>query len=129
MALSRVVVADDLAPLLGTIAEQLEGSFDVVGLVTNGRDALEATLRLNPDLVLLDISMPGMNGIEVAEELKARLHQSKIVFLTALEDPDILTVCLASGALGYVVKSLMDSDLIPAMHDALAGRVFVSHLS
>jgi DNA-binding NarL/FixJ family response regulator len=61
--------------------------------------------------------------------LKARLHQSKIVFLTALEDPDILTVCLASGALGYVVKSLMDSDLIPAMHDALAGRVFVSHLS
>jgi DNA-binding NarL/FixJ family response regulator len=129
MALSRVVVADDLAPFLGTIAEQLEGSFDVVGLVTNGRDALEATLRLNPELVLLDISMPEMNGIEVAEELKARLHQSKIVFLTALEDPDILKVCLASGALGYVVKSLMDSDLIPAMHDALAGRVFVSHLS
>jgi CheY-like chemotaxis protein len=129
MVLSRVVVADDLAPLLGTIAEQLEGSFDVVALATNGRDALEATLRLNPDLVLLDISMPGMNGIEVAEELKARLHQSKIVFLTALEDPDILKVCLASGALGYVVKSLLDSDLIPAMHDALAGRVFVSHLS
>jgi DNA-binding NarL/FixJ family response regulator len=129
MALSRVVVADDLAPFLGAIAEQLEGSFDVVGLATNGRDALEATLLLNPDLVLLDISMPGMNGIEVAEELKARLHQSKIVFLTALEDPDILAVCLASGARGYVVKSLMDSDLIPAMHDALAGRVFVSHLS
>ncbi len=73
--------------------------------------------------------MPEMNGIEVARELTKQHSKAKIVFLTVHEDSDILATCLAAGGLGYVVKLLMDSDLIPAMNEALAGRIFVSRLS
>jgi len=70
--------------------------------------------------------MTGMNGIEVAKELKRRAIKAKIVFLTVHEEPSMLAACFAAGALGYVVKISMESDLIPAMKEALAGRVFVS---
>jgi DNA-binding NarL/FixJ family response regulator len=128
MTLKRVLVADDLAPVLRTIAELLQGSFDVVGMVSDGNAAVDGILELEPDLVVLDISMPGMSGLEVATELKNRSSSTKIVFLTVHEDSGIIAACLAAGGLGYVVKELMDSDLIPAMNEALAGRVFVSRL-
>jgi DNA-binding NarL/FixJ family response regulator len=102
---------------------------EVVGMVTNGRTALDSTLALKPDLVILDISMPGMSGIEVAKELRRCESSAKIIFLTVHQDPDILATCLAAGGLGYVVKLLMDTDLIPAMHEALSDRVFVSRFS
>jgi DNA-binding NarL/FixJ family response regulator len=111
---------------LDTVAALLRDSFDVVGMVSDGRAALEATLELEPDLVVLDISMPAMSGIEVAQELKKRGNKVKIVFLTVHEDSDILRTCRAAGGLGYVVKLLMDTDLIPAMNAALAGRTFTS---
>jgi DNA-binding NarL/FixJ family response regulator len=126
---TRVVVADDLASVLTTVAALLRESFDVVGLVSDGRAALEATLRLEPDLVVLDISMPAMSGIEVAQELKKRGNKTKIVFLTVHEDADILKTCRAAGGLGYVIKVLMDADLILAMNEALAGHIFTSHFS
>jgi len=125
----RVLLADDLTPVLSAVAKILEKSFDVVGMVTNGRAALDSTLALNPDLVILDISMPGMSGIEVAKELRRCKSCAKIVFLTVHEDPDILATCLAAGGLGYVVKVRMDKDLIPAMKEALGDRVFVSRFS
>ena len=128
MTLKRVLVADDLAPVLRMIAELLQGSFDVVGMVSDGNAALDGILELEPDLVVLDISMPGMSGLEVATELKNRSSSTKIVFLTVHEDSGIIAACLTAGALGYVVKELMNSDLIPAMNEALAGRVFVSRL-
>jgi len=128
MTLKRVLVADDLAPVLRAIAELLQGSFDVVGTVSDGNAALDGILELEPDLVVLDISMPGMSGLEVATELKNRSSSTKIVFLTVHEDSGIIAACLTAGALGYVVKELMNSDLIPAMNEALAGRVFVSRL-
>ena len=98
-------------------------------MVSDGQSALNATLKLQPDLVVLDISMPGMSGIEVARELRRRDNNAKIVFLTVHEDSDILATCLASGGLGYVVKVLMETDLIPAMNDALEDRPFVSRFS
>jgi two-component system response regulator NreC len=125
----RVLLADDLVEVLDAVAALLRDSFDIVGTVSNGLAALEAILKLKPDLVVLDISMPDMNGIEVARELKCRGNKTKIVFFTVDEDPDIIATCLSVGALGYVSKALMDSDLIPAMNAALAGRVFVSRLS
>jgi DNA-binding NarL/FixJ family response regulator len=70
-----------------------------------------------------------MSGIEVARELKKQGNKSKIVFLTVHEDTDILTTCLAAGGLGYVVKVLMETDLIPAINEALAGREFISRFS
>ena len=122
----RVLVADDLAPVLSTVAALLRESFDVVDTVADGRAALEATLKLEPDLVVLDISMPLMSGIEVAEELTRLGNKAKIVFLTVHEDQDILNTCRAAGGLGYVIKVLMDADLVPAMNEALAGHTFTS---
>ena len=129
MTRTRVLVADDLSSVSSAVAALLPESFDLVGTVSDGRTALETTLNLKPDMIILDISMPEMNGIEVARELRKRHSKAKIVFLTVHEDSDILATCLAAGGLGYVVKLLMDSDLIPAMNEALAGRVFVSRLS
>jgi DNA-binding NarL/FixJ family response regulator len=126
MTLKRVLVADDLTSVLGAVTELLRGSFEVVGTVSDGRAALEAVLALDPDLAVLDISMPGMSGIDVARELNRRGSAARIVFLTVHEDTDILETCLSAGGLGYVVKVFMDTDLIPAMHEALAGRVFIS---
>src|SRR5208283_1237251 len=123
----RVVLADDLTPVLSTVAKLLNGSFEIVGMVSDGVSALEATLTLDPDVAVLDISMPGMSGIEVARKLKKRGSNAKIVFLTVHEDSDILATCRAAGGLGYVVKVLMETDLIPAINEALAGREFVSH--
>jgi two-component system response regulator NreC len=126
---TRVVVADDLSPVLMMVATLLRDSFDVVGMVSDGRAALEETLRLEPDLVVLDISMPAMSGIEVAQELRKQGNHAKIVFLTVHEDFDILKTCRAAGGLGYVIKVLMDTDLIPAINWALAGESFTSRFS
>lgn len=122
----RVVLADDLSPVLCAVTKLLQESFEIVGKASDGTSALQAILTLDPDLAVLDISMPGMSGIEVARELKNRGIKAKIVFLTVHEDADILATCLAAGGLGYVVKVLMETDLIPAMNEALAGREFVS---
>ena len=126
MTRKRVLVADDLAPVLATVGTLLRPSFDVVDMVSDGRAALEATLKLEPDLVVLDISMPLMSGIEVAEELTRQGNKAKIVFLTVHEDRDILNTCRAAGGLGYVIKVLMDTDLVSAMNEALAGHMFTS---
>ena len=129
MTRTRVVLADDLAPVLATVAALLRDSFDVVAMASDGRAALEATLKLEPDLVVLDISMPAMSGIEVAQELKRRGSKARIVFLTVHEDADILRTCQAAGGLGYVIKVLMDTDLVLAINQALAGRIFTSRFS
>jgi DNA-binding NarL/FixJ family response regulator len=126
MARKRVLVVDDLTPVVTTL---LRESFDVVDMVSDGRAALESALKLSPDLIVLAVAMPGMSGIEVAQELKRRGNNAKIVFLTVHEDSDILARALAAGGLGYVAKVLMDADLIPAINEAFAGRVFVSRLS
>jgi len=84
------------------------------------------TIKLEPHLVVLDVTMPKMSGIEVARELKRKGSTSKVVFLTVHEDVDILKVCQAAGGLGYVVKLLMDMDPVPALNEALAGRLFTS---
>jgi DNA-binding NarL/FixJ family response regulator len=125
----RVLIADDLETVLEAVVALLRDSFNVVGMASDGQTALTTILKLEPDLVVLDISMPGMTGIDVARELKSRGNSARIVFLTVHEDSDIIATCLSAGALGYVLKALMDSDLIPAMNEALAGRVFVSRLS
>jgi len=126
MARKRVLVVDDLTPVVTTL---LRESFDVVDMVSDGRAALESTLKLSPDLIVLAVAMPGMSGIEVAQELKRRGNNAKIVFLTVHEDSDILARALAAGGLGYVAKVRMDIDLIPAINEAFAGRIFVSRLS
>jgi two-component system invasion response regulator UvrY len=129
MRLNRVILADDVAQVLSAVATLLKENFEIVAMVTDGQAAFDATLALAPDIVVMDISMPGLSGIDVARELKKRGNKAKIVFLTAHEDADILATCLAAGGLGYVAKVLMETDLVAAMHDALADRPFVSRFS
>jgi two-component system response regulator DegU len=125
----RVVVADDLNLVLSAVSAILSDSFEVVGRFSDGASALKATLALEPNVVVLDVSMPGMSGIEVAQELRRRASKTKIVFLTAHGDMEILTTCLTVGGLGYVMKELIGTDLIPALEEAVADRIFVSHFS
>src|SRR5260370_7614518 len=126
MARKRVLVVDDLTPV---VTAQLRESFDVVGIVSDGQAALESTLKLSPDLIVLSISMPGMSGIAVAQELKRRSNNAKIVFLTVHEDSDILARALAAGGLGYVAKVPMDIDLIPPINEPFSYRISFSRLS
>jgi DNA-binding NarL/FixJ family response regulator len=129
MARTRVLAADDYAPVLNAVSLLLQDSFDIVGLASNGHSALELILKLQPDIAILDISMPGLNGLELATQLQQRSSNTKVVFLTTSEDSEILARCLNSGGSGYVLKMFMDTDLIPAIHDALAGRTFISPFS
>ena len=129
MTLRRVIVADDLALVLSAVSALLRESFDIVAMVSDGHAALEAILEHEPELAVLDISMPGMSGIDVAREVRRRGNNTRIVFLTMHEDSDILAACLSVGGLGYVIKVCMNNDLIPAMNAALRGRVFVSRFS
>ena len=122
----RVLLADDHKALLETATRMLAREFDVVGAVSDGRTALEETERLRPDVLATDISMPGMSGIEVVRQLTAANSDVRVVFLTVHENADYVRESLASGALGYVVKSKMASDLVEAIKAAYAGRRFVS---
>lgn len=121
-----VLLADDHEDFLAAVARHLEPHFDVVKTVGNGQALLDEAVRLEPDVVVLDISMPEMNGLEAAKKLKATGSPARIVFLTVHADVDYVRVALATGALGYVLKSELASDLLPCLRDALVGRCFVS---
>jgi DNA-binding NarL/FixJ family response regulator len=122
----RAILADDHPAVLQTVAELLEGDIEVVETTGDGLSLLEAAMRLKPDVLIMDISMPLMSGIEAAKKLKDAGCASKIVFLTVHSDPDFVRACLSSGALAYVVKPRLATDLIPAIREALAGKIFVS---
>jgi DNA-binding NarL/FixJ family response regulator len=122
----RVLLADDHEAFLAIEAQLLEQEFDVIEKVGDGLTSLEAVARLKPDILVLDISMPVMNGIEAAQHLHASGSPVKIVFLSVHDDPDYLRAALAVGALGYVIKCRIASDLLPALREASAARSFVS---
>lgn len=122
----RIVVADDNTQVREKVIQLLLPDCDVVGTHENGQAALEAVLVLNPDIALLDISMPLMSGIEVAHELRTRSSRTKVVFLTVHEDVDFVNAAFDAGASAYVVKSQMASDLHTAISTVERGGVFVS---
>lgn len=124
---ARILLADDHDEMRDRVKRYIEQEFELLGAVKNGRDLLEAAVKLNPDVCLLDISMPELNGIETAAKLKESGSTAKIVFLTVHEDVDFVQAALQTGASGYVVKRRMASDLRTAIREALAGRVFISH--
>ncbi|HEY5838777.1 MAG TPA: response regulator transcription factor [Pyrinomonadaceae bacterium] len=126
MTRPRILLADDHKEMRDRIKRHLELEFEVVAAVGNGRTLLEAAARFNPDICLLDISMPVLNGIETAIQLKERGSTAKVLFLTIHEDPDFMDAALKTGASGYVLKRRMASDLRPAIRDVLAGKTFVS---
>ncbi len=121
-----VLLADDHEDFLATAVRHLEPHFDVLKAVSNGEALLDQAAKLEPDLVVLDISMPVLSGIEAARRLKAAGSPARIVFLTMHADSDYVRAALETGALGYVVKSRLATDLLPCIREALAGRPFVS---
>lgn len=122
----RLIVADDYPEMRVAVARLLKPDFEIVTTVSHGVAALEAVTLLRPDVVILDISMPQLTGIEVARRLTAGGSHVKIVFVTVIEDPDFVRESLAVGGSAYIVKSRMATDLRPAIDEALAGRKFIS---
>jgi DNA-binding NarL/FixJ family response regulator len=123
----RVLLADDHGKMLERVSELLSSDgCVVVGTASDGQAAIAAAVKLRPDVVVLDISMPILNGIQAAEHMKEANPSIKIVFLTGLADTDICRAALETGALGYVLKSRLRTDLIPALKLATVGRRFVS---
>jgi DNA-binding NarL/FixJ family response regulator len=122
----RILVADDHAGVRELVESMLEPTFEVIGTVDNGRALVETARRLQPDVIITDISMPILSGIEAAKQLKESGSRAKVVFLNVHSDPDFVRACLNVGACGYIVKLRMDSDLLPAVREALSGRIFLS---
>jgi DNA-binding NarL/FixJ family response regulator len=120
------LLADDHEDFLAVEGRLLEPDFDVVIKVGDDRAMLEQAARLEPDIVVLDISMSVLGGIEAARRLRASGSRARVVFLTMHEDPDYARAALGCGALGYVVKSRLVADLSQALREAMAGRQFVS---
>jgi DNA-binding NarL/FixJ family response regulator len=128
MERARIVLADDHPGLLKCIQGMLADEFDIIGMASDGKAVLETAKELNPDVLVLDITMPLMDGLEAARQLKAAGSTAKIVFLTIHQDPDFLKSAIDVGANGYVVKRRLASDLILAVNEVLQGRQFVSPL-
>ena len=121
-----VVVADDQQEVLQIVTETLQDWYHVVGLAANGRDLLELVHALKPDIVVLDICMPSINGIEAVFRLRMDGCSAKLVCITVHEDRDFVDAAFAAGAQGYVLKSRLATDLIPAMKHAMDNGFFVS---
>ncbi|MGB8770303.1 MAG: response regulator transcription factor [Candidatus Korobacteraceae bacterium] len=122
----RVLLADDHTAVCKSVSALLQAEFDVVGTVANGRDLLAEADRLHPDVVVTDISMPLIDGIEAAQQLRVSNPQAKVIFLTIHDLAEFVRAGFSAGALGYVIKSHLTTDLIPAIHATLAGRQFIS---
>jgi DNA-binding NarL/FixJ family response regulator len=122
----RVLLADDHPATLTLTADALAGEYLVVGSVGDGRELLAEAERLRPDVIVLDITMPRLDGIEAARQLRRSERPARLVFLTVHEDADYARAALDAGGLGFVVKSRLASDLLPAIQEALANRSFIS---
>ena len=121
-----VLVADDHSLVLERVVSLLRPDFEVVGTANNGSNLVAEAQRLQPDVIVLDITMPVLNGIEAAHELREIGSTARLVFLTVHEGSAFVEACIAEGAQGYVSKSRLATDLIPAINEALSGHRFIS---
>jgi DNA-binding NarL/FixJ family response regulator len=128
MTRPRILMADDHLMLLEAFRALLEPEFEVVGTVTDGRMLLEEFARLHPDVVLIDVAMPLLNGLDAGRQLKAQRRSVKLIYLTMNPDPDLAGEALRLGASGYVLKSSAAHELKQAIHEALLGRSYITPL-
>lgn len=126
MAKARVVLADDHHATLSVVRQILAEEFDVVAAVENGEQAVKAILKLNPDALVIDISMPILNGLQAVKQLRTANCRSKVIFLTFHEGREFVHAAFSAGAYGYVTKRHLYTDLVPAIHKAMSGQTFVS---
>jgi DNA-binding NarL/FixJ family response regulator len=122
----RILLADDHAVVLDAFRTLLEPQYDVVGTVTDGQALVRAARDLAPDVILLDLMMPGLNGLDAIERIRQHLPRARIVVLTMSEDPDVASEAIRRGASGFVIKCAGASELFAAITEVLAGRTYVS---
>ena len=118
------MIADDDPIALDEIGDLLETRFDVVGRAGNGRELVTAVRKLSPAVVVADMIMPEMNGIEAARQITKKYPKIKVVILSVHSDPAFVDAALEAGASGYVLKLRASKELIPAIEDILAGRPY-----
>lgn len=128
MERSRIVLADDHSMLLEAFERLLTPEFDVVGKATDGRSLLALVEQLHPDAVVLDMMMPGLNGLDAARQLREHDKHIGLVFLTVMDDPDIAAETVRLRACGYVLKRSAASELVTAIREVLRGRSYVTPL-
>ena len=128
MSRPRVLLADDHALLLGAFEKLLSEDCDIVGQVSDGRALVAAAEALRPDIIVLDISMPLLNGIEAARQIKIKVPRVKLVFVTMNEDTDLAADAFRAGASAYLLKQSATSELLTAIRQVIEGRSYVTPL-
>ncbi len=128
MATIRVMVVEDFAPFRRFLAKALEKNRDlqVVFEASDGQEAVRKAQEVQPDLILLDIGLPSLNGIAAARQMRSVAPNSKIIFVTQESSPDVVQAGLETGAMGYILKTRAESDLLIGIAEVLQGRQFVS---
>jgi DNA-binding NarL/FixJ family response regulator len=129
MSKYRILLADDHALMLEGLSRLLSNDFEIVGTAADGRALLALAIRLKPDVIVLDVGMPEMNGIEAARRLTRVLPSAKIVFVTQRLDRAYLHAAFSAGAMGYVAKQSAAGELVEAIRSALEGRYYVPALA
>jgi len=128
MKRARIILADDHTMLLEAFKGLLEDEFEVVGAFGDGRSLVDASPALRPDVIVLDIGMPKMNGLSAGEHLKKALPKVKLIYLTMNQDPDLAAAAFRLGASGYLIKNSAVSELVHAIRESLVGRSYVTTL-
>ena len=125
--LKTIVIADDFAPFRRLIRSKLRtNGFQIVAEASDGIEAVSKTAELQPDVVLLDITMPRLNGLQAAAQIRSVAPASRILFVSQNGDPDIVQSAMSHGAAGFLNKSQIGSELLHAIQTALEGKTFVS---
>jgi len=122
----RVILADDHTIVLEAFKKMLEASCEIVAAVTNGQALLEAAQRLKPDVIVADIAMPRLNGLDACEQLKAKIPNAGLILITANEDPDMAAEAIRRGASGYLLKKSASSELFEAIQRVSNGHQFIT---
>jgi DNA-binding NarL/FixJ family response regulator len=121
-----VLLADDSRAVLTDLRDELSKEFSIAGMVENGEEAVRDVYRLDPDILVLDISMPGLNGIQVAAHLRDARARTKVLFLSIHEQSEYISAAFSAGACGYVTKRHLATDLPRAIREVFAGQTFLS---
>jgi len=128
MTRPRILLADDHKIVTDGLKRVLESDFDIAGTVENGRELVTAVKSLHPDVIVVDISMPMLNGIEAVRQIRKEHEQIKVVFLTMHPDISYAVKAFEAGASGYVLKHSASDELVTAIREALKGRTYVTSL-
>jgi DNA-binding NarL/FixJ family response regulator len=126
MSATRVLLADSNTAVLEAVTRMLEPEFDVISTVRDGTSLVGEAERLKPDLMIVDLLMPGLSGLEAIRQLKKRHLPVAVIFLTVYNDLALAEEARAIGAMGYVLKPSADRELLPAIRNAQQGRFFLS---